>query len=460
MSTKESFIKKMEQFIQEQQLLKNEKKICCALSGGADSVALLIGMLMLSKKFSLEVSAVHVNHCLRGDESDGDEQFCRDLCARLGVDIHVHRCDVNAYRGKNGGSVETAARHCRYAAFEKENGLIATAHTASDNLETILQRLSRGTGLHGLCGIPVKRERFIRPVLFASRQEIEEFLIEIGEEFVTDSSNNSDDYTRNRIRHNIVPLLKELNPSVEKTVFSMCNSLRIDDDFFDDQCITAFNEHFRQPACLVNILEVPKAIRVRCIARLLEKCDISYDSRMINNIEKIVYKGGRCHLSGNFDCFVSKGELIIRSKDNQPAIQREIPFVIGQQSLFDDIYFHTKLIIEPDQINGYIINKKYTNSLIDYDKIKGCITLRCRKPGDRIQLAGRGFSVSIKKRIQEAVPLSRRHILHFLEDEEGLIYAEGIGIADRVSPARGETKKLLIVSVIHDSNEPLDSEKE
>lgn len=460
MSTKENFIKKMEQFIQEHQLLKDENRVCCALSGGADSVALLVGMIMLSEKLSLEVYAVHINHCLRGAESDGDERFCRELCERLGVTLHVHRCDVNAYREKNGGSVETAARQCRYAAFEKEEGLIATAHTASDNLETILQRLARGTGLHGLCGIPVKRERFIRPVLFASRHEIEDFLGEIGESFVTDSSNNSDDYTRNRIRHNIVPLLKELNPSVEKTVSAMCGSLRTDDEFFDDQCGIAFNKHFKHPMCLVNVLEMPKAIRVRCFAKLLEKCGVSYDARMLNDMERIVHTGGRCHLSGYFDCFVSKGELVIRKMEDRSSVQREIDFNIGQKSLFNDIYFHTKLITDQNEINGYIINKKYTNGLLDYDKIKGCVTLRSRRPGDRIQLAGRGFSVSIKKRIQEGVPLSRRHTLHFLEDEEGLIYAEGIGISERVRPVLNGTKKLLVVSVIHDNDEPLGMEKE
>ncbi len=460
MSVKDNFIKKMEQFIYDHQLLKNESKVCCALSGGADSVALLVGMIMLREKLLLEVSAVHVNHCLRGEESDSDEQFCRELCERLGVTLHVHRCDVNAYREKNGGSIETAARQCRYAAFEKETGLIATAHTASDNLETILQRIARGTGLHGLCGIPVKRDRFIRPVLFASRKDIEEFLMEIGEGFVTDSSNNSDDYTRNRIRHNIVPILQELNPSVEKTVSSMCGSLRTDDEFFENQCSIFFDKHFKQPSCLVNILQIPKAIRVRCFARLLEKCGISYNARILDDMDKIAHTGGRCHLAGDFNCFVSKGELVVRKTENNPPVQREAAFNIGQQSLFNDIYFHTRLIIEQNEINGCIINKKYTNRLLDYDKIKGCVTLRSRRPGDRIQLAGRGFSVSIKKRIQEVIPLSRRHTLHFLEDEEGLIYAEGIGISERVRPALGETKKLLVVSVIHDSDEPLDMEKE
>ncbi len=460
MNIKENFIRKMQRFIQEQHLLDNESKMCCALSGGADSVALLMGMLMLKDKLSVKVSAVHVNHCLRGEESGRDEQFCRELCKRCGVDLHVYRCDVNAYREKNGGSVETAARQCRYAVFEKEEGVIATAHTASDNLETILQRIARGAGLHGLCGIPVKRGRFIRPVLFASRQEIEEFLKEIGEEFVTDSSNNSNDYTRNRIRHNIVPLLQEINPSVEKTVSAMCRSLRDDDEFFDNQCSAAFEKHFRYPLCLVNIQEIPKAVRVRCIARILEKCNITYDSKMLDDIEKIVYTGGRCHLAGNYDCFVSRDELVIRNSEDSVCLRRQMVLTIGCQSLFDGIYFHTRLITEQNKIDDCIINKKYTNSLLDYDKIKGCITLRNRKPGDRFQPAGRGFSVSIKKRIQEEVPLSRRQTLHFLEDEEGLIYVEGIGIAERVKPVRGETRRLLAVSVTYDSGKFPDREKE
>lgn len=457
MSIKDIFLNKMEKFILDEELIPEGSGVCCALSGGADSVALLIGILLLKEKLSIEeVSAVHINHCLRGEESDGDEQFCRDLCDRLGVVIHVHRCDVNAYREKNGSSVETAARQCRYSAFEKERGLIATAHTASDNLETVLQRIARGTGLHGLCGIPVKRERFIRPILFASRSEIEAFLNEQGECFVTDSTNNSDDYTRNRIRHNIVPLLQELNPAVEKRVFEMCSSLRADDKFFDEECNEAYIRHFKEPMCLTDILDLPAAVRVRCEAKLLEKCGISYNSRMIRDIERIVKSGGKCHLAGDFDCFVSKNELVIRKKVKTSDLNKEIPFRIGKQSLFFGIFFASKLITDESEINVCIINKKLANHLLDYDKIKGCVTLRSRRPGDRIQLAGRDFTVSIKKRIQEVVPLRKRQTLHFLEDEEGVVYAEDIGIAERVKPVVGVTKKLLFLSTEYEDGKSLE----
>ncbi len=446
--TESSFISKMRRFIGEEQLIHEGSAVCCALSGGADSVALLFGMLAVCREYDVSVTAVHVNHHLRGEESDRDEKFCRELCRRLRVPLRVYQCDVMGYREENGGSIETAARECRYEAFSQEEGYIATAHTASDNLETILQRLARGTGLHGLCGIPVRRSRFIRPLLFASRQEIEEFLSEIGESYITDSSNLSDDYTRNSIRHNIVPQLHKLNPSVERTVSCMCRSLRRDDNYFEAEAESYFCRHFREPACLRRLSEIPGAVRVRCMARLLELHGISYDARMLEDMESLVEKGGRCHLAGEHDCLVSHDELVLTSKEeNSFENVPKIPFHPGIQSIYKDYIFTSKLISDKSQVDELIIDRKFTNCLLDYDKIKGCIMLRGRIPGDRIQLAGRSFTTSVKKRIQEDIPLHRRKTLHFLEDEDGTIYAEGIGIADRVKPVAGVTECLLCVTV-------------
>lgn len=451
--TESAFINKMRRFIKDEELLSRESTVCCALSGGADSVALLFGMLAVGQEYDIRVTAVHVNHHLRGEESMRDEMFCRDLCRRLGVGLHVHHCDVMSYRNENGCSVETAARACRYEAFSGEEGFIATAHTASDNLETILQRLARGTGLHGLCGIPVRRSRFIRPLLFASRQEVEEFLSELGETYVTDSSNESDDYTRNRIRHHIVPLLQELNPSVERTVSHMCRTLRRDDSYFESEAEDYFCRHFREPACLRKLSDIPEAVRIRCMARLLELHGISYDARMLEDMEALVGTGGRCHLAGDYDCLVSQNELVLTFKDNSLKNIPRTEWQPGEQSIYQGYTVTSRIICEKSEVDASIIDRNFTNCLLDYDKIKGCITLRGRVPGDRIQLAGRNFTTSIKKRIQEDIPLHRRKTLHFLEDEEGTIYAEGIGTADRVKPVIGETKRLLAVTVAADSAE-------
>ena len=340
----QTFVQRMEQFIEEEQLIPAESTVCCALSGGADSVALLLGLLALKNTLSLEVTAVHVNHHLRGEESDRDAQFCRDLCKKLNVSLQVYHCDVKAYQEENSISIETAARDCRYSCFEQETGLIATAHTASDNLETIVQRLARGTGLHGLTGIPLRRGRFVRPILFAQRVEVEQFLAASGQEYVTDSTNASDDYTRNRIRHQIIPMLRELNPSVEETVTRMCRSLRTDDCYLENEAEQAFGSYFRDPARLKKLSEIPEAVRVRCIIRLLELHGISYDARMLHKLEQLAEKGGRYQLNHGFSCRVSKNEMILVRHDENPEIVKRIPMKIGSQSLYERYTVEISLI--------------------------------------------------------------------------------------------------------------------
>ena len=176
-------------------------RILVALSGGADSTALLLSL----QACGCELAAAHLNHCLRGSESDRDEDFVRALCARLGVPLTVERADVRAHAAAQGCGIEEAARSLRYAFLERAADAvgadwIATAHTADDNLETVLFHLTRGTGTRGMAGIPPRRGRIIRPLLGATRTEIEAYLAGKGEPYVTDSSNLTDAHTRNRIR--------------------------------------------------------------------------------------------------------------------------------------------------------------------------------------------------------------------------------------------------------------------
>ena len=196
--------------------------VICAVSGGADSVCMLHVLLSLRNTLGITVEAAHFNHQLRGEESDRDEAFVRTLCAELGVVLHVDNGDVRARAAKTHESVEEAARALRYAFFSSLPGLIATAHTQDDNLETVLLNLTRGTGLAGLCGIPPRRERFIRPMLAVSRAEIEAYLAQNGLSHVTDSTNFLPDARRNRLRQSVIPLLKAENPSLCETAFRMC----------------------------------------------------------------------------------------------------------------------------------------------------------------------------------------------------------------------------------------------
>ena len=182
----------------EQALFPSGAHVVCAVSGGADSVAMLHALCALRAELGITVSAAHFNHRLRGAESDRDEAFVRTLCQTLGVSLSVSGADVAAHAARTGESVEEAARELRYAFFAQLDGLIATAHTADDNLETVLLNLTRGTSLRGLCGIPPKRERIVRPMLCLTRREIEAYLTENALAHVEDSTNAAPDARRNR----------------------------------------------------------------------------------------------------------------------------------------------------------------------------------------------------------------------------------------------------------------------
>lgn len=226
-------------------------RVCAALSGGADSVSLLLALKALSEERGFELLACHLNHGLRGEESDRDERFCRELCGRLNVPLTVKRVSVAELAEKH-ESLEEAARRVRYAFFSETLGalggaVLATAHTANDNAETVLINMLRGTGLAGLCGIPPVREldgfRVVRPLIYCTREDVEHFLAENGQDYVTDSTNLSEEYTRNKIRRRVLTELLEINPSALECFSRMTKNLREDNAFLEDAAARALEEY-------------------------------------------------------------------------------------------------------------------------------------------------------------------------------------------------------------------------
>ena len=211
--------RKVRAYIEKKQLMSPDAKVIVALSGGADSVALLHVLLRLDYK----CEAVHCNFHLRGDESLRDEAFVRDMCHKMGVGLTVADFDTVAYAGEKKISIEMAARDLRYAFFEKtaaEHGadMIAVAHHKDDVAETMLLNLMRGTGIRGLHGIRPKNGIVVRPLLCVERNEIIEYLEGANIGYVTDSTNLKSDYTRNKVRLQILPLMREINPSIVSTL--------------------------------------------------------------------------------------------------------------------------------------------------------------------------------------------------------------------------------------------------
>lgn len=219
-------LNKVKQFIAEKHLLKAYRLYLVALSGGADSVALLLVL----KELGYSIEAVHCNFHLRGEESLRDEQYCKELCERENIPLHIAHFDTKEYADLHKVSIEMAARDLRYKYFfqlkdDLQAAAICVGHHKEDSVETILINLLRGTGLSGMMGISPDANSIIRPLLSVSRQEIEQYLEERKVSYVTDSTNMIDDVVRNKIRLNIIPLLKEINPSVNDAILTTAQHL-------------------------------------------------------------------------------------------------------------------------------------------------------------------------------------------------------------------------------------------
>lgn len=247
--------------------------VVCAVSGGADSMALLHALFSQRKSLSIRVSAAHFNHRLRGEESDRDERFVRDFCARWGIELNVGSGDVLLYAKEHALSVEEAARELRYAFLHSLGGdKIAVAHNAQDNAETVLQHMLRGSGLRGLCGIAPVREKIIRPLLKVTRQEIERYLQENGVNWVNDSSNNHMNYQRNRIRHEILPQLLGENPNFLHTMAVQSEILRAEDALLDDYAQTLLQNAKQSDGYLCEtLLSAPDALQKRALRLLIRQ---------------------------------------------------------------------------------------------------------------------------------------------------------------------------------------------
>lgn len=202
----------LRRFARRYELLEPGDTVYCAVSGGPDSMALLWGLYLLREQMGITLRAAHFNHNLRGAESDRDEAFVRDFCARYDIPLAVASKQV--LPGDKG--LEAAAREARYGFFDTLPGKLATAHTANDNAETVLLHLVRGTGLKGLGGIAPVRGRIIRPMLTVTRRQVRDFLAENYIPFVEDSSNETDAFLRNRLRHGVMPLLEGKIPGLRK----------------------------------------------------------------------------------------------------------------------------------------------------------------------------------------------------------------------------------------------------
>ncbi len=422
---------KILKFVTDFSLIENASEVTVALSGGADSMSLLYVLLALKDKLGITVSAAHLNHMIRGEEAERDESFVKAECERLGVKLFTERADIPRIAEERGKSTELAAREVRYEFLERVcRGLVATAHNADDNLETVIFNLTRGSSLEGLCGIPVKRDRFIRPLLCVTRKEIEEYCCENGIDYVTDSTNLSDCYTRNKIRHKVLPVLREINPSAEQTVLRTCRQLKEISLDINKKAEEYLKNNLTESGELkiesLDKLSVSVAKQVLKIYIERSKPSISLENVHIEEVYKKALSGGRTGLPSGCYAVFSKG----KGKLVESTVKGDF-----------------KVEITEIEVKNSKIHNLFLNNSLDCDKIVGKSVLRTRRSGDSIRLLNRGCTKTLNKIYnEEAVPISIRDTLPVIADEKGVIWVCGIGVAQRCAVTEN-TKRIKKIEV-------------
>ena len=367
-------IYKVAKYIQQKNLMQEGEKTLIALSGGADSVALLVAL----QKLGYECEAMHCNFHLRGEESMRDEEFVRTLCKKRGVKLIVADFDTKKYAAEKGISIEMAARELRYEAFEKhrkEIGAksIAVAHHRDDSAETMLLNLIRGTGIKGLHGIQPRNGHIVRPLLCVGRNDIMEYLEKRGEEYITDSTNLETDFTRNKIRLQIMPLLQEINPSIATTLAQTAERISEVEKIY-----TKATEEGVERVKKGNIIDIELLKQEPSPQALLHEIvqPLGFNSAQTNDILQATdAESGRTFESNEWRIMKDRTTLIIAPKTNSQTLVT-IP---GGGCLKTP---HGTLICATKEYNG-IIERKKEIATIDLDKVQLPLTLRNKREGDR-----------------------------------------------------------------------------
>ena len=416
-------------------MISKGDSVLIALSGGADSVMLALFLIKIREQYSLKLTAAHVEHGIRGKESLEDAAFCEKFCKENGIDFKVMHIDAPAEAKKHKMGVEEYSRKARYDFFKTfECDKIATAHNLSDNIETMLFRCARGTSLKGLCAIPAKRGKIIRPLIEISSQEIRNYLNDKNIPYRTDSTNSDNNYSRNYIRNEIIPRLKILNSEFESHAAHLISSLQDDEDFIEKHINEIYNDYCIDNKISVSgIKSLSQSEKSRIIAKWLNENNLPVNDNDISGILVLQEKNSRFQISRGIYAVSAAGFIRLVYTQSENA---EICFKV------------TKSVVSvKDFLNKCEFNNKKFDFYCDCDKIVGNVVVRSRKEGDSISPKGRKCSKSLKKLFNELhIPPETRNRIPVIADDSGVIGIAKIAVSQRTA-VDGNTKNVLILNI-------------
>ena len=443
-------------------MISDGDSIVVGVSGGADSVALLVFLCSLRKKMNLTLTAVHVNHGIRGDEAQRDEDYVFQLCNNLDVECIVNQCDIISISKKEKISHELAGRNERYKSFyqiakEKNANKIAVAHNKNDFAETILIKMTRGCSLNGLRGISPINGMIIRPLIESSRESIEKYLAEKNITYVTDSTNNENIYTRNIIRNCVIPQFEKINPGFINTLCANAKNISCDDDFIEKYSAPYYEKcvYLSDKTVIVDFTRVKsldKAIKKRIILYAYskfkgDKNDI--EQKHIDILINASSTGKIYNIGGGINVVCEYGKLIFQNKD----FIKTCDYCISIEDVNDKEYEINNMRIKFELIdNTGMRDKNYI--LVDYDKILDKnLTVRNRRDGDRFIPSGMsGFKKLKKFFIDLKIPKQIRDNTPILCADSEIVAILGYRVDNRYL-TNDKTKTILKISFLGGTNE-------
>lgn len=439
-------------FIAENKLINSDDKLLIALSGGADSVLALSFFDKYRRKYKIQICALHINHSLRGSESDSDEEFCRMLCNNINIEFYSEKIDVSAFAKSEKLSIEEAARNIRYEKLSdyliiSKSNMIVTAHNLDDNTETVLLNLFRGTGLKGLSGIPIKRDNIIRPFLSVSKIDIVKFLNNEGIEFRIDSTNNENNFKRNYLRNEIIPKIKEqINQGVDQNILKLSQIIRNSNLIINDLVTENISKFITYTESEVKISKEIKIVVPQLIGEIIkrsieEKFSVNIDYDDFISIQNLIelQVGSKIDLSQNLEAISEREHLIIKMKET-------VTNKISEEKLYfnSEVTISNKIIgcAEVD-LNEVQHSEKADLEFIDVENLVEPLIVRKWRASDRFSPLGLNGTKKVSDFLteQKVLNISRKEQLVLLNGEK-IVWVVGYRIDESIKISK-KTEKVI-----------------
>ena len=452
-------INQLKNFLQQHNLLNENTTLVVGYSGGFDSCALLHMLQILKKEYKFKLCAAHLNHGWRGEASDNDENNCKLFCKKYEIPFYTEKLDTKTPK------TETAARNARYAFFKRaaehfQTKNILTAHTKSDNAETIIYRIAKGTGISGLCAInptqSFKNLNIYRPILFASRSDIETYCKANKLSPNNDLSNFDTKYKRNLIRHEIIPSLNKINPNSENALNSLCQSAKNQEEIVQEYLKQIRTQIYIENKFITpKYLKLSKVLQERIIYDLIINLKIDYDRKKITEIADFINKNansksGKLHSIGKnlwLFCNYQYFEIITDLTQTKNSCSIKIKD-LNKKYKFDNIIFSAEKIMEiplkyPLETDKYAIVNLFGQKNLE---------LRYRRPGDIIQPFGMQQPIKLKKYfINKGIAQHKKNKIVLLCNKNEILWACSVGISEKLRVKNTPTHIIKIEEAKNDN---------